>query len=358
MKWTSSTNSYSRSRVVWTGAGFSHSVTCGSLPLMKGFFDKLTESEYPNLHRVMRKKCSNLVDANVEELLECFDREYALPVSRGGAHRLGIECDLPSARFELSRYCVERLAYNGPQCNEWVAELFISIAAGATTITTNYDTVSDRLLSHMSHEMNQRISCPHCIMRRLLEYGCSCGPTEPVKRDEWQGSLLKLHGSIAWRVCRNTNCDTFNCLSPDQHCRPVSELWCECCDEACESCLIYPTRLKRYDSFSELHRMWDAAGDALASAVEIIFFGYSIPESDDAIRTLLRSALARNTQIGKVWIIDARPEPVKNRLLDLLDDPSRIEIDVLVVPDRGIPAWWNRRLSCLTDLVDLKTISD
>ena len=52
------------------------------------------------------------------------------------------------------------------------------------------------------------------------------------------------------------------------------------------SVLLYPSFLKQL-SGAVMQQIWHAAGEALATASRIDVYGYSLPESDSAVRTLL-----------------------------------------------------------------------
>jgi hypothetical protein len=95
-----------------------------------------------------------------------------------------------------------------------------------------------------------------------------------------------------------------------------------------------------------LRRMWRAAGNVLQNAESILFFGYSFPESDEAIIQLVQNAWSKSVAIRRVGIIDIDPDGVSSRLkksIDRVADPSSPPVILTRFPvpaDRSRPTWY------------------
>jgi len=101
------------------GAGFSHAVTNGSMPLMKDFFHKLNITQYPHLYKAL--EClGNKLDTNVEDLLLILNQLENSPdnIRHDCAKEMTSHCIL-TAKNELEKYCIERLCKPGDIHGNW-----------------------------------------------------------------------------------------------------------------------------------------------------------------------------------------------------------------------------------------------
>src|SRR5690242_13910674 len=97
------------SPVAIVGAGFSYACTNGRLPLMKGFFDKLTADEFPELNRFVRFVNPDLSDANVEAVHVLLDQIETTP-SKIFRHFPGdLKGGALKAKEQLLHYAFQRL---------------------------------------------------------------------------------------------------------------------------------------------------------------------------------------------------------------------------------------------------------
>jgi hypothetical protein len=209
-------------------------------------------------------------------------------------------------------------------------------------VTTNYDNIAERVVSNVTG-LRHRVSgtnCPHCKMCAILEADCACDADIPVTEEEWRCAILKLHGSIAWRICRNPECVSFECLLPDAQCRPLVNHSCRCCGAMSEPVLVMPSATKNYARFPKIHRMWDGACKALLDAQELVMFGYSLPRTDTTITRLLQASLQTNQQLRRVSIVDRAPRAIGDRLRPLLPANRSVEVVLRHVPANEAPDWW------------------
>lgn len=99
--------------------------------------------------------------------------------------------------------------------------------------------------------------------------------------------LIKLHGSINWKT--SSNKQTF---------------------------IVPPTWNK---SNSEIRKLWDIAYYEIKTAKRIIIIGYSFPETDIYVKSLLALALNENKILQNIFFINPDKEITKNVCLSLLD---------------------------------------
>ena len=141
--------------------------------------------------------------------------------------------------------------------------------------------------------------------------------------------ILKLHGSANWLIC--PNCRRLFTGIGEQ--RTVWELYlqkracplCQRTEEAAkplevkppgpilEPYFVTPTYLKRFEN-PHILMTWHNAFIELSEADEIIFIGYSLPESDYHIRTLLRRAIRRERPIHVILSEKDGPENVRGKV--------------------------------------------
>lgn len=332
----------STTAVVFLGAGFSRAVSNGQMPLMADFFDRLNRAKHRKLHGFLGDFFDSPAAANVESALTYLDGLRDSPLSGKSATIRKWSRHATAVRRELGAYALDRLSSADVEHDNWATQVLAQAGDETTVITTNYDNLAERILSArdgLTHH-HEGSTCPHCRMCQLLLDGCECGPRTRRTTPTWRGSLIKLHGSVAWQTCVNDECMQVHCLVPDAHCRPFADPSCACCGSRCSPVLVLPTKGKSYDDFPEIKRMWDAAYDALSDAESLLVFGFSFPACDTLIAQMTRETALGHKTLRRVGVIDVRPEGVIERILDCLPDASSVEFEAFRVPEDGtIPDW-------------------
>lgn len=337
-----SSNDVAKIDVLFLGAGFSRAATNNGSPLMADFFDRLDRRKHWQLWRFLEELFGNPHDANVEKALLYLDQLSASPLE--GVDPFFDQCRARyrELRRELDEYIIERLAHLKPRKPNWAAAVLARASETTTVITTNYDTIADRILSNRQGLRHHTAStnCHHCKLCRILADDCESGPLDGLSDKSWRGSLLKIHGSIAWSRCSQDSCSSGECLLPDKHCRPFNDTPCPMCGGNCSPVLIPPSMVKSFDEFPGLKRIWNAAFMALAEAKSIMFFGFSFPSSDALINEVLRAAFARNKRAMQISIVDTNPEKPASLLGDMLGKDDTSAIQLYQVPTDGSPPEW------------------
>jgi hypothetical protein len=217
--------------VVFLGAGFSRAATNNKSPLMSDFFGRLDRRKHWQLWRFLEETAGNPLTANVETALLCLDQLSASPLEDVDPFFDQCRARHEDVRRELDIYIIERLGSLKLSAGGWAPQVLARASERTTVITTNYDTVADRILSNRRglRHRTPDTNCHHCKLCRILFDDCSSRPLDRQFDKSWRGSLLKIHGSIAWRKCNADNCDCRDCLVPDEHCRPF-------CNDPCPNC--------------------------------------------------------------------------------------------------------------------------
>lgn len=344
--------------VLWLGAGFSTCVSSGELPLTSSFFDRLEHFHAPALFCFLKEWYGNPRKANVEEALTALDQLETAPVSAARCKdKLGADTG-PRARRELGHYSMMRLSRWCADPRHWAYRMLLAVDQHTTVVTTNYDMCAESILGTRADLKHASASvepdCHNCKTQAILGYDCECGPRTISAPASGDGAILKLHGSISWRTCRNPECAVRDCIAPS---RDACNIKCSCCKGATEPVLVLPAMAKSYNLFPHLQRMWDNALGAIERAERLLIFGFSFPSSDAAISRLFRSAILASRSLREILVMDAAPQPVVHRLRQMLGDRSTPSVHELVVPvDGSEPVWWKQGHGRL-DIQDFQTVT-
>jgi hypothetical protein len=182
-------------------------------------------------------------------------------------------------------------------------------------ITFNYDRVCDRALSRLGIRTDYHLPPDYVHDDARDDSGPAC-------------SLLKLHGSANWVVCKK-------CHKSIQ----IGEDGGGSVDDRMEKCpfcnveyapLLVPPSWDKTGYSDVMTPVWKKAIQELTRATRICIIGYSMPESDAYFKYLLTVALAGNAGLYKFVVVDnitvrAKPsvpslgETVEKRYKKLLD---------------------------------------
>jgi hypothetical protein len=151
-------------------------------------------------------------------------------------------------------------------------------------ITFNYDTVlEDALL----------------VFGKGPDYGFPSGQ-KVFKRVGDRIRLLKLHGSV-----------NFVLTSKDEVTVVDHELLLNQTDAYYQEGkpLLVPPTWNKGILREPLRSIWSQAGTAMANATKIYFIGYSLPDTDLAVRYLLANSLVQNRYLDSIRVVDPRVRP-------------------------------------------------
>lgn len=328
----------STTRVLWIGAGFSHAVTRGATPLTAAFFDRAHQFDLPDLNKALDR----LGTRDLVELARRLEQEVHLPISRSRRSRMDVCQDTDAVRRQVEAYAVRRLANAPIFVDHWAVDLLVANSAHTTVITTNYDTITEQILSGIcgiSHS-SPTATCHHCRSHYPLWHECACGSDPGAREDWWRASLIKLHGSIAWRYCSNIDCDQFGCIRPDPTCRALAEPSCCRCSDPQRPVIV--TQARDYDTYPRLQRLWDGALDAISSATELVVFCASLSPTDGGLAPLL----AQSKSLEMVAIVDPKPKAVAGNIEAIRGGQLPACVELYEMPIDGSRPEWLTELSC------------
>jgi hypothetical protein len=202
-------------------------------------------------------------------------------------------------------------------------------------ISTNYDLIADSAMMFLSQIRQAPGSLPdyHCGIANLLPIG----PEE--KRF---GTLLKLHGSLNWMLCKNclrmelgkTDFRPYLAIlqtvaGPDLKSSLLSDgAQCPVCQSVLRPLLVAPSHLKDYRN-PHLAQVWYEAQRVLRQASRVIFVGYSMPDDDVEVVYLVKRSLGHITSPKQITVVEycaenpqipAAEHPVGRRYRTLFGD--------------------------------------
>lgn len=215
----------------------------------------------------------------------------------------------PGANLALSREFAKKLA---------------QLKHGGAIISTNYDIILDNALLTKLNSCNygfvlrRNVGIEYQSNNRVHDFGLNWNFDDRLGSGGGvinQGGipLLKLHGSLNWLYC--PRCDEVD-ITIGQ--KGVPHLLTEsssrlCVNDFCTShydpVLVTPTMLKVY-SLRPLKTLFELCEAYIARAKNLIFVGYSLPDADYALRSLVTKGLARNRNRRrlKTKVVDLKPE--------------------------------------------------
>lgn len=187
-----------------------------------------------------------------------------------------------------------------------------SLSPGDAILTTNWDTLAERTLSELGLWFP---TDGYGIAAPLRPYGIKYADI-PLSDLSSKVHVLKLHGSVGWHSLPRKNSwylryanflqflpiavrgEHLLLQDPRETERPYG--WHE------SRVLIRPSFLKRLQS-PVLQDIWRIADKYLHTADEVKIIGYSLPESDGAVRALL-NPLGRRLEDGDVEVTVVDPD--------------------------------------------------
>lgn len=178
-------------------------------------------------------------------------------------------------------------------------------------LSLNWDTLLEDSIYWCLNKVSalKKIDIDYCCYTTPIGKSCPHTPSLIQKAKKiYNLKILKLHGSANWLWC--PNCDRLytgvgskdsvwelyvlprsceNCvkLSKTDKAEPVPVL---------EPFFITPTFTKVFDN-THIQMIWHNAYVELAEADKVVFIGYSLPEADYHLRTLIRRAVRPEAQI-------------------------------------------------------------
>jgi hypothetical protein len=206
-----------------------------------------------------------------------------------------------------------------------------------TVITTNYDLCLETQLLQFSPSTGPislpippQQSDPNKAMKLQLVgdwisaegHAQGAGDTSGIYDNQSPAKLIRLHGAVNWNSPGyelNGRTYQFRVTSNvDPHNNQKNVPWAttqQCYEKPKAPIIITPTVFK-HQADGPYAEQWREAAKALASATQLVFIGYSFPESDAYMRYFLGASLAENVAIEAIHIIDPNADAIAQRLKD------------------------------------------
>ena len=178
----------------------------------------------------MQRSVGPLDEVNLQDVICSLDQFCDIPFRRERQAKFLGDMEPDAVLKQIGSFAIDHLAELDWAADHWAVNILAAVDSNCTVITTNYDTLAEQILSWKIDAVHcgPNATCFHCRMRDILLTCCACDVAE---RDgtPWKGSLLKLHGSIAWQQCTNSKCSQFGCILPDCRCQPQQMRPCDYC---------------------------------------------------------------------------------------------------------------------------------
>jgi len=199
--------------------------------------------------------------------------------------------------------------------------------AGTTLLSTNYDIVMDNaLLGRASKNVNYGLPVREAVQRRgdlhagrfdeMHHYRAIPDSQEIVRRGRIP--LLKLNGSLNWLYC--PRCDELDItLLEGKGALTLLDdpALGRCCMERCtspyEAVLVGPSLDQRYEH-RVLRDTWTRAERALQSSSRLVIIGYSLPDADYLIRSMLARTFGHRSRA--VMVVGMPATSMEQHLLE------------------------------------------
>ena len=323
-----------RSRVYVLGAGFSkpagYPLQNEILSRVKTFISKRTlvgspqyidalfAQEEEELRNFLSRVFPGIAEPSLEDLFTLLDQSIDASIGCKGFTSLKLQ----EVRKALATVILFVIHDAATSIESLTAELYRSFAAHLIQrkisdsnqpdriISINWDTLlEDSIYFWVEKALaKQKVDVDYCCDTSPLVEGSGHVPSlQHEARGIKSIKVLKLHGSANWLICPGCGRLFTGLGSRDS----VWELYggkkkCRCCVDwdkdgkpQLEPFFISPTFVKRFSN-PHIQMTWHNAYLELAKASEVVFIGYSLPEADYHVRTLLARSIDPTAKISCV----------------------------------------------------------
>lgn len=319
------------------GAGFSKGFLPNA-PLLVGDFDigplieKFDENHFPIAHHILnaelKSKGSSGID--IERLMTRLDGHMPYDFQQKGIQELDHLYHHVKEQFIKGlNNAIEKYPPN-PLLQKFAA---YCIENKFDCITFNYDDVLDQALwKHKEVFLKPREYRPY--WHPDGGYGFFCRPADSLvedqqyKMEETSMLLLKLHGSINWRIRLGAPPPyDVHSIIHFQSWYPPKELWQKLNFPPenlierhlkDERFIVLPVLMKSALTEEPMMRLlWSLAFEKLSASNKVVFIGYSFPRTDIAARFLFSEGLRHLNEKNnsKIWVVNRADDDSAKRAL-------------------------------------------
>jgi len=319
--------------VFFIGAGFTKAVV-DTAPTGTEFLIKAFNPEGPFIRDERVKNVKKFIEStyyplngiypNIEDILSLID--YVIQKKEALSKYsledvITVRNDLICLIGEVIKSSIENSQGKKRLSRDFIEKISNLLKNGAkiSIITTNYDVIIDNALLEIKQSCNYGVRLRYNIHRdtnraktnsrpkKSMDYSFSDSRGEINKGDI---PLLKIHGSLNWFYC--PKCDEVDITIGKKEATELiadqSKFLCAnpYCTSNYEPLIVAPTMLKVYDN-TFLQKLWALSENTISEANRLVFIGYSLPEADYHIRSLLVKALVKNNGNHRVLVIVKNP---------------------------------------------------
>jgi len=309
------------------GAGFTKAFLPDA-PLLRDNYDmeQLAEKfqQFPYSSRLIDLERNRLSDGriDIERLLSRLDSKMPYDFERGVTPELSL---LRTAVLDMFNDRLNTAKQGFQHRDDLLSFARHCVSAPITCITFNYDDLLDQALWEVA---GRDVVSDAPYWHPDGGYGFYCRPSRILVEDS-EGrvmdttsmELLKLHGSLNWRVRRGHLAPyTVDAIVHHEAWLPLEEWLGQPGNEAIEDHLqpepfMVPPVLAKTDLGEQpiLSLIWNKAFEALRKAQKVVFVGYSFPITDFAADVLLTEALEDLVARPNIWIVNFASNEAERR---------------------------------------------
>jgi hypothetical protein len=219
-------------------------------------------------------------------------------------------------------------------------------------ISTNYDLIADSAMMFLGQSTRPLAGLPNYY----------CGISIPLSTGAVQrfGTLLKLHGSLNWMLCKNCLHMELGRSDYRLYLKIIAELAgpdlktalladgapCPVCQTLLRPLLVAPSHLKDYRN-PHLAQVWYEAQRVLRQADRVIFVGYSLPDDDVEVVYLVKRSLGHIVNSKQITVVEFCED---NRVIRAADHPVGRRYQALF----GDIDWWAGGLDSWVTMLSTK----
>jgi hypothetical protein len=254
--------------------------------------------------------------------------------------RLADQAVIARQRFRecLNRYFLYKHTHDSKPENkserDYLRRVFSGLVAGDKILTLNWDTTAERTLM----EQDRWNPMNGYGFRKVLFTGYPGSAPKPLDfgMPESETTVLKLHGSVGWHQTRKGRfyfenrygfLRDFN-FSHEGAVVPLADPEPAPLGQPEGFLLGYPSFLKQVRG-QEMQAIWDQANRALGVAESVEIWGYSLPQSDTAVRTLLNQLRFRLANREVRIRVHERMSETQDRWREFLGEGAEIDNKLL-----------------------------
>lgn len=337
------------------GAGASHADD-KRLPLMRSVFkdfenarngiDTSWADRYSNLFSWLKNHYGSYQIQNIEEVLTYLDYLKSNFVFADNPNLVAhLNVDITKVYLELIDYLQNILnPVQDPKDLQLHSALVEKFKPFDSIISFNYDEIIDSALigfnrdNSNSEKQPQLLNLQYLISKVSSKESLFSSLGGERRAEAGRGILLKLHGSLFWTSCTQSDCPNrfYINMSNEDHiiideeryyknpgfdlCPEVPS-FCGLCGNKLERVFVYPSAYKQISAVPRIRVLWQEAHRVLSSATHYVIIGYSLPDTDFDVKNLIRQSCYADK--GRSWrIVDPKWKDVLRRLKPLIEEQS------------------------------------